>query len=174
VHSKIPASRLELLHGLALFAPLSDAELARVDRLVDDIDLEPGHVLTAQGCVGRQAFIIVAGQATVTVSGRRIATVGPGEMVGEMALIAGRPRTATVTAVTPMRVMVLDPASLRTLLAEADVARKLLDAVTGRLRTIESEMAAPTADPKADGFMPTTTGSRSSPGRKEVHAQHRS
>ena len=139
MHTKIPASRLEQLRRLAIFAPLSDAELVRVDRLVVDIDLEAGHVLTRQGRVGRQAFIVVDGQGAVTISGRPVATVGPGDMIGEMALIDGQPRTATVTAITPMRVLVLDPASLNSLLIEAGVARRVLKLVTGRLRAVESE-----------------------------------
>jgi hypothetical protein len=81
-------------------------------KILVDTQVVAGQVLTGEGAPGRQAFIIVDGQAVVSISGRPIATVGP----GQMAVIDPEPRAATLTAVTPLRVLVLDPASLNSLL----------------------------------------------------------
>jgi CRP-like cAMP-binding protein len=127
-----------------LFKYLTERELARVDCLFTIHDLAGGELLTKEQTIGRQAFIILSGRAAVTIRGRSIATVGPGEIIGEMALLDRRPRTATVTALEPIRALVLDQRSFNTLLAEPAIARKLLDVEVGRLRTADSAATATT------------------------------
>jgi len=137
MRNKPSRERIELLRSLPIFFGLANAELARVDRLITIFDLNAGRALTTEGTTARQAFIIVSGCAEVTIAGRRVATVGPGEVVGEMALLDGQPRTATVTALEAMRVMVFDPRSFISLLSEPGIARKILDAEVQRLRVAE-------------------------------------
>ena len=131
-------TRLKLLRQVNLFAGLNDEELATVDRLVDDVCVPAGHVLTTEGQIGRQAFVIVSGEASVTIGGRPIGTVGPGEVVGEVALTDGSPRTATVTAVTPLDLLVLSSSAFKALLSETAVARRVLSDVIRRLRAADS------------------------------------
>jgi CRP/FNR family transcriptional regulator, cyclic AMP receptor protein len=125
---------LDLLRNVPLFSGLNDRELARVDRLITPVHLKAGEALTTEGTSGRQAFVVVSGRAEVTIAGRLVAIVGPGEVVGEMALLDHQPRTATVTAVEAMRAFVVDPRSFAGLLAEVGIARKVLDAEVSRLR----------------------------------------
>ena len=129
---------LQVLRSVPLFEGLNSKELARVDRLLDTVEVATGNLLTEEGAVGREAFIILSGHAAVTIGGRPVATVGPGEVIGEMALLDRQPRTATVTALEPMRVLVVDPRSFSTLLTEPAIARRLLDAEVGRLRVADS------------------------------------
>jgi CRP-like cAMP-binding protein len=132
MNTDIPAPRLELLRGLPVFEGLSDQELAQIYGLVDDIELEPGHLLTREGFIGHHAFIIVHGELAMTISGRQVAILGRGELVGETALIDDHPRTATVTALTPVHVLVLDRATFNSVMAEADLARKVRSAIEQR------------------------------------------
>jgi CRP-like cAMP-binding protein len=129
---------IRLLRSVPLFKHLNARELGRIDRFLTIHDLAAGELLTREEAVGREAFIILSGQAAVTISGRRIKTVGPGEVIGEMALLDRQPRTATVTALEPMRVFVVDPRSFNSLLAEPEIARKLLETEVGRLRVADS------------------------------------
>ncbi|HEX4865044.1 MAG TPA: cyclic nucleotide-binding domain-containing protein [Acidimicrobiales bacterium] len=133
---------LDVLRHVALFSGLNNRELARVGRLITPVDLAAGEALTTEGASGRQAFIVISGHAEVTIAGRLVAIVGPGEIVGEMALLDHRPRTATVTAVESMRAFVVDPGSFTSLLAEPGIARTVLDAEVSRLRSANESQTA--------------------------------
>ena len=142
MRNKICRDRLDQLQSVDLFAGLNASELARIDRLFTTHDIERGRVLITEGTTARQTFIVLSGQAEVTIAGSPVATVGPGEVVGEMAVLDGQPRTATVTAVEAMQVLVVDPRSFRAMLAEPVIARKILDAQVQRLRIADSAHAA--------------------------------
>ena len=131
-------TRSELLRRVPLFAGCTERELARVDSLVDDVEVEPGEVLVREGGVGRESFIIVSGLSRVTLQGEPVATLGPGDFFGEMALLDRHPRTATVTAVTPMHLLVLDARSFGHLLEVGSVATVMLKGVVERLRAVET------------------------------------
>ena len=134
--------RLELLRSVPLFSACSKTNLARIARLVDEIDLPAGHVLTQQGRTGNEFFIIVDGTVRVDRDGRRIDTVGPGDFLGEIALIDHRPRTATATCETPCRVLVLAHREFHTLLADTpSIASAVLKALAERLRALEPQAA---------------------------------
>lgn len=127
-------SRLTVLRAIPLFRSCSDHELGQVDSLVVDIDVIAGEILTREGHYEPQSFIIVSGEATVTRSGELLATLRSGDFFGEMALLDGAGRTATVTAQTPMHLLVLDPRSFRSLLDIGGAARVMLRGVVERLR----------------------------------------
>ncbi|MEO7555785.1 MAG: cyclic nucleotide-binding domain-containing protein [Acidimicrobiales bacterium] len=116
----------ERLAGIALFEGFSPAELHRVAELVEEADAQAGAVLTEQGKPGQECFVIVTGEASVDVGTHRVATLGPGDLVGEMALIDNQPRSATVRAVTPMRLLALDATRFRTLLDELPKANRAI------------------------------------------------
>lgn len=134
--------KIEMLRRVPALAAYSDAQLGDLARLVDELLVESGHVLTLEGASGREAFLIVDGEATVTIAGELIAVVGPGQFVGEMSLLEHEPCTATVTAVTPMRVLVMDPRSFGTLLSDASMATRMARALASRLR---QQQAVPTS-----------------------------
>jgi CRP-like cAMP-binding protein len=108
--------------------------LARVGELADDVEAETGALLVDQGRVGQECYLILDGQAGVFANGEHIATVGPGMMVGEMALVEHRPRNASVVAETPMRLLAFDTRHFRQLLEEMPKARdRVMETLAARL-----------------------------------------
>jgi CRP/FNR family transcriptional regulator, cyclic AMP receptor protein len=114
------------LHEIDLFAQCTDKELEVIDALMTEVSLPAGRVLMREGDVGLECFVIEAGEAVVTRGGEELARRGPGTIVGELALIDHGPRTATVTAATPVTAYVLNRGEFASLLADApDVAEKV-------------------------------------------------
>jgi CRP/FNR family cyclic AMP-dependent transcriptional regulator len=129
------------LKSVPLFASCTDRDLARIDKAVDEMSVPPGTVLTRQGDIGREAFIIVSGTATVTRDGVEVATVGPGVQIGELALLDGGPRTATVTATTDMDLLVLSKAAFNGVLDEIPtLAHRIAVALARRVRALEDSV----------------------------------
>lgn len=131
------SSKVEMLRSIPSLAAYNDRVLAEIAPLVDEESLESGTVLTVEGQPGKQAFLIVEGEAAVSVGGELLATVGPGQFVGEMSLLDHGPCSASVTAISPMRVLVMDPRSFVTLLDNASMARRVARSLAERLRTTE-------------------------------------
>jgi CRP-like cAMP-binding protein len=104
------------LREVSFFEGFTDEELDRVAELVDEVEAEQGAQLVDQGRPGQECYIIQEGTANVFFGGEHIATLGPGSMLGEMALIDHRPRSATVIAETPMKLLALDAKHFRELL----------------------------------------------------------
>jgi CRP/FNR family cyclic AMP-dependent transcriptional regulator len=112
-------------------------ELSEVSSLLDRVQLNPGDVLTREGSWDRTAFIVLDGQADVVIGGRAVRAAGPGEFVGEVAMIDHGPHTATVRATTPMEVFVIGPESFGPLLSYGRVGHALIEQMTARLRAAE-------------------------------------
>lgn len=126
------ASQLE---GVAFFEGFGRDELERVAQLAEEVEAQPGAQLMDQGRPGRECFVILEGTAGVYVSGEHIATLQPGSMVGEMALIDHRPRSATVVAETPMRLIAFDAKRFKTLLDEMPKAsQRVMSILNARLQ----------------------------------------
>lgn len=151
MRTKLSRECRDRLRSVPLFSGLNNRELAQVGRLITLVDLPPGHALTTEGTIGRQVFIVISGHAEVTIAGRLVAIVGPGEVVGEMALLDHHPRTATVTAVESMRAYVVDPRGFTSLLAEGRIARKVLDAEVRRLRAANESHVVLTSNQESFG-----------------------
>ena len=131
----INPGRLGLLRTIPLFSGCSKRELADVDAAVVDLNIKAGDVLMREGRPGREAYIIVSGDASVSVRGEQIARLGPGDFFGEMAVLLAAPRSATVTALSPMHVLVLTPRDLLGLLRVGNIGTLVLRDVMERLRT---------------------------------------
>jgi CRP/FNR family cyclic AMP-dependent transcriptional regulator len=131
--------KLDLLKKVSLFAPCGDKELRRIAHLVDSVEVDEGKVLTKEGDPGREFFVIADGKAKVTLKGKKLADdLGAGTFFGEMSLLDQGPRSATVTALTPMTLYVLDNRSFSTFLDEAPtVGRKIMKGLAQRLRNAE-------------------------------------
>lgn len=114
------------LRHIALFAQMTEADLARFAALGEPVDAEPGAVLIDQGDVGTECFLVVDGEAGVFAAGNHVATIGKGSVVGEMALIGHKPRNASVIASSPMRLLAFNISSFKKLLEEMPVAQKYI------------------------------------------------
>lgn len=129
---------VERLANIELFSELSAKEIKKVASYMTTIDVREGRDLTVQGTVGREFMIIAEGEASVRRNGRLIATLGPGDFFGELAVIAGVPRTATVTAESPMVVEALNRREFSSLLDESPkLSRKILVGAVKRLHDLE-------------------------------------
>jgi CRP-like cAMP-binding protein len=103
------------LHSVPFFSGMSKRELAAVSQQADEVDVPPGKVLAREGQFGHEFFIIDSGTAEVIRDGETIAELGAGDFFGEMALLDEDRRTATVTAKTPMSLIVMTRSSFRSL-----------------------------------------------------------
>jgi|SRR6266498_2373363 len=118
---------LSLLDRVATFSSCTRSELDLLSFIATETLVEPGAVIIEEGTLGREAYVIASGRANVTCGGEIIGALGPGEFFGEMSLLAGAPRFATVTAETAMELMVLSPAEFQSLLTHApSVLRKMM------------------------------------------------
>jgi CRP/FNR family transcriptional regulator, cyclic AMP receptor protein len=123
-----------------LFEGLSRKQLARLAQLSDDLDLPPGAVLCQEGSRGREFFVIIDGEAKVTKRGRRVATLGPGDFFGEIALLERVQRTATVTAATQLRFFVISDTAFSSVLdTDPEIERKVLRALARRVLSISGD-----------------------------------
>ncbi len=100
-------AKLDLIRQAPLFEHCSKKELQQIASIADELDLPAGRVLIAEGERGREFFVLVAGEVEVRRKGRKLATLGPGSFVGEIALLSHVPRTATVTSLTPVDILVI-------------------------------------------------------------------
>lgn len=124
------------LAKVPLFADCSQRDLQTVARVVRDIPHKAGTVIAREGEPGIGLFILVEGTADVTIGGKKKATLGPGEFFGEIALLDGGPRTATVTANTDVQMLGLTEWVFRGLMQEhPSIALKTLQQMAGRLRS---------------------------------------
>jgi CRP/FNR family transcriptional regulator, cyclic AMP receptor protein len=133
-------TKVQALKGVPLFAGLSRKELVRLERVCEDLEVEPGRVLCKEGEIGHEFFVLVDGKVQVSRKGRRVATMGGGDFVGEIALVTELPRTATVTAETPVRLFVLTSREFHAVLDQnPKVERKVLRALARRLAESSSD-----------------------------------
>jgi CRP/FNR family cyclic AMP-dependent transcriptional regulator len=127
--------KVELIKRAPLFADCSRGELEQIAQLADEIDLGQGKELTHLGEPGREFFVLLEGEADVTRDGQSLNRLGPGDFFGEIALVEDTPRTATVTATTPVRILVITDRAFRQLLAEQpELQRKVLVALAERVK----------------------------------------
>lgn len=127
-------AKVELIKRVPLFSQCSKRELAEVAAVADEIDLRAGKELTRQGRPGREFFVLIEGEADVLQNARRIATMKGGDFFGEIALVSSKPRTATVVATTPLRVLVLTDRSFKRLLERSpSIQLKVLQALAERI-----------------------------------------
>jgi CRP/FNR family transcriptional regulator, cyclic AMP receptor protein len=130
-------ARDEYLQGLAsvpLFSKCTKKQLQEIGGVATELVLPAGRVFARQGEVGVEVFILLDGTASVTRDGQRVATLTAGDVVGELAVLSGHPRNATVTAETELRILDVTHAGLDQLLDDIPgLAKVLLYEVSARL-----------------------------------------
>jgi CRP/FNR family transcriptional regulator, cyclic AMP receptor protein len=130
----------EQLAAVPLFEGLSKKQLRRISSLMTRLELPAGKALTREGQQGYEFFIVLEGEVEVRHGDRVVATRGPGEYVGEIALLDKRPRTATVVAATSVSVEVLSRREFVSLLAQAsELSEQILATMAQRLADLETQ-----------------------------------
>ena len=131
------------LSKIWLFSTSSGKDLRTIKRALEEITVPPGRILCEQGTIGREFFLIVSGEASVRRNGRKIATLGPGQYFGELALLDRRPRSATVASETDMNLLVLGQRQFNGVLDSVPaLSRKMLAAMATRLREADEKAMA--------------------------------
>jgi CRP-like cAMP-binding protein len=131
-------SKAARLEEVPLFEGCTRRQLRAVARIADVLEAPAGTVLTKSGDPGDAFFLILDGRVRVEVSARKRIRMGPGEFFGEMSLLDGGPRTATVAADTDVRVLVIARRDFSLLLTKVpDLGRNLLVVLVKRLRIAE-------------------------------------
>jgi CRP/FNR family transcriptional regulator, cyclic AMP receptor protein len=127
-------AKMKLLKEAPLFEQCSKQELQQLAGITDQLDVKAGKVLIREGERGREFFVLVSGEVEVRRKGRKMAVLGPGSFVGEVALLSKSPRSATVTALSELEILVITDRAFLNLLEKSPalavkVARTLAERV---------------------------------------------
>ena len=129
----------DTLRRVPLFTGVKPKELKKLDRRMTERTFNEGDTITTQGESGIGFFVIEDGNATVSIGGKIIRTLGPGEHFGEVALIDSGPRSATIVATTDLRCRAMSAWEFKPFVEEhPEVAWALLETLVGRLREAQS------------------------------------
>lgn len=128
------------LAAVPLFSTLAKRDLSQVAKVATRVDVQAGHTLVEQGTSGHEFFVILDGEAVIRRNGRRVATLGTGDHFGELALLDRGERSASVTAKTDMKILVLDQQDFHGVVESIPgMGYKLLKAMALRLREADSK-----------------------------------
>ncbi|HZU73924.1 MAG TPA: cyclic nucleotide-binding domain-containing protein [Acidimicrobiales bacterium] len=135
--------KINHLGQMWLFSTCSRRDLQRIARVCDEIEVPAGKVIMEEGAPGKEFFLILDGTAVVRRKNRKVATVGPGQYVGELALLTRMPRDSTVLADSDMRLLVLGQREFSAVLDDVPgLSHKLLEAMATRLRDADTKVSA--------------------------------
>jgi CRP-like cAMP-binding protein len=127
-------AKLELIKRVPLFSNCSKRELDEIAGIADELSIPEGKELTREGATGHEFLVLIDGSADVRRKSRKVNTLGSGDFLGEIALITGAPRTATVTTTSPSRMLVVTARDFRMLLRHMPTLQlKVLEALASRL-----------------------------------------
>jgi CRP-like cAMP-binding protein len=127
-------AKVEMLRKVPLFAECSKKELEEIAGVTDEVELGDGRVLIREGARGAEFFIVINGELDVDRNGRKVGVVGAGGFVGEMSLVTGKPRNATVTARGGTRALVITDRAFHRLLAHSPTIQlKVMRALAERV-----------------------------------------
>lgn len=139
---RVPRQVLARLQGVPLFSECTKRQIAQVAALGTPVDVGPGREVTVTGAPGAEWFVVLSGRASCCVGGREVASFGPGDFFGELSLIDGSSRSATVVAETPMQMLDFDRSEFRRLLEVApSVVRAVFATMAARLRATDAAIA---------------------------------
>jgi CRP/FNR family cyclic AMP-dependent transcriptional regulator len=131
---------IDHLAAVPLFSACSRKDLQLVAKRAEDVKVEAGKQLVTEGDTGTEFFVIIDGNATVARHGQKVAELGPGRFFGDLALLDRAPRNATITADTPMELVVLGQREFAGLIDDVpEFAHKLLAGLARRLRESDSQ-----------------------------------
>jgi CRP/FNR family cyclic AMP-dependent transcriptional regulator len=131
--------KIDQLKRVPLFAGLGRRELEELGTLADEVDVADGRMLTRQGETGDEFFVVLDGAVQVDVNGSVISTLGKGDFLGEIALVDGKPRTATTRAVGQTRLLVVGHRQFHQLMDDFPTVKTcVLEALAERVRRNEA------------------------------------
>jgi CRP-like cAMP-binding protein len=132
-------AKIERLSQVPMFSACSRKDLGAIAKYADELSVDAGAELIKEGEAGREFYIIVEGKASLSRGGREVAVLGPGSYFGELALLDGQKRDATVTTTTPTELLVVGIREFATLLEDVpQITRKLLAGMARRLHELDS------------------------------------
>jgi CRP/FNR family transcriptional regulator, cyclic AMP receptor protein len=143
----------------------TQAQLEEVARLAERIQVGEGEVLTREGRIGREFFLILSGTVAVTQKGRRVNTLGPGDFFGELAALNPGPRNATVTALSDLDVLIIGPREFSSMAEISGFRDALLKSMAQRLRTVDARLAAAVDERETGGPAASTDHPDADPSR---------
>ena len=131
---------LDHLRNVPMFQSFAQKDLEKIAKAGDEVSMPAGSLIVDQGQTGREAFVVLDGTVAVKRNGKKVASLGPGSIVGELSLLDHGPRTATATCETDCMLLVL---SQRTFLAVVDdvpaLSHKLLASLASRIRDLDRQ-----------------------------------
>ena len=131
-----------VLAGVPLFEGLSKRHLKKLASLAEKADYMEGASIVKEGQIGDSFFVALSGQAKVTVKGRTVHRILPGDHFGEISLLDGGERTATVTTETPMSLLMIDrKAFMKSVEGDPEVAISLLESLARMIRRVDRSLA---------------------------------
>ena len=134
------SQKTDLLRHVPLFAGCGTRQLEEIERLADEIDVPAGTTLMQEGQFAGEFFLIVDGTVNVDKGGNKIGSLGPGEFLGEIALIDGGPRTATATTATDSKLLVVGHREFHSLMeAHPAISLSILEALAKRVRNLDTK-----------------------------------
>jgi CRP-like cAMP-binding protein len=137
------ADKVALLRGVPLFEGLSQNQLRQIAQLADETEVPAGKRLATAGEYGHEFFVIIDGEATVKIPAGRKLRLGRGDWFGEMSLLDGGPRSASVEAASPLRLLVIGHREFWQFLSVASqINRKIMETLSRRLRQAEEHPCA--------------------------------
>jgi len=132
--------KLELLRRVPLFSQCRGEPLDLISRLADEVDVRDGYTLMRQGDIAQEFFLIVEGRVRIERDGRTVNTLGPGDYLGEIALLSEGRRTATAVTEGPAKLLVITHRGFNSLLdASPGIRAAILQGVASRLRVLEPD-----------------------------------
>jgi CRP-like cAMP-binding protein len=134
----IPSEVIRHFQAVPLFGSISKKGIRSLVQAADEVDVAAGKVLVREGEFGRHLYVILRGTAEVTMGNKRVRELVPGDFFGEMAFLSGARRSATITARSDVRVMILGPNQLEVILErEPILARRMLQTMAQRIQSNE-------------------------------------
>jgi CRP/FNR family transcriptional regulator, cyclic AMP receptor protein len=136
------SQKTDLLRHVPLFAGCGTRQLEEIGQLADEVDVAAGTTLMTEGQHADEFFVIVEGSVRVSRGGTVVRTMGPGEFLGEIALVDGGPRTATAVVETPSRLLVVGHREFHSLMeAHPQISMSILEALARRVRNLDPSTA---------------------------------
>jgi CRP/FNR family cyclic AMP-dependent transcriptional regulator len=130
--------KLELLRRVPLFNQCRGGPLEQISQLTDEVDVPDGYTLMRQGDLGREFFLIVEGKVRIERDGVTVNTIGPGDYLGEIALLSEGRRTATAVTEGPARLLVITHQGFNSLLdSSATIRAAIFESIAARLLSLE-------------------------------------